>query len=127
MGPGPNVGLRGNWRVGGGQVHTKHTHKLPTNNSEWPSNICACVCRVHQSHKAHKRSAQPGHITQCHTRRARRQQVAQQQGSSARPAWNHAEFAVAYPSLARHLCIGGIYVRLLLEGHDTGGCWLLCI
>jgi hypothetical protein len=26
---------------------------------------------------------------------------------------------VAYPSLSSQLCIGGVYVRLLLEGGDT--------
>ena len=37
-------------------------------------------------------------------------------GSGGRPTWNHAEFAVQYRSLANHLCIGGVYVRLLLDG-----------
>lgn len=33
-------------------------------------------------------------------------------------AWNHAEFCVSYPSLARELCVGDIYIKLLLEGLD---------
>ncbi len=48
------------------------------------------------------------------TLRLGRSRVAQ--GSGGRPAWNHAEFAVQYRSLANHLCIGGVYVRLLLDG-----------
>ena len=32
--------------------------------------------------------------------------------------WNAAGFQVAYPSLASQLCIGGVYVRLLLDGVD---------
>jgi DnaJ family protein C protein 13 len=36
-------------------------------------------------------------------------------------SWNHAEFRVAYPSLEKHLCIGGIYVRLLLEAPANSG------
>ena len=39
-------------------------------------------------------------------------------GAGREAAWNHGEFAVAYPSLAAHLCLGGVYVRLLLEGLD---------
>ena len=42
-------------------------------------------------------------------------------GSSQYPSWNYAEFRVQYPSLQPHLCMAGIYVRLLLEGADTGG------
>lgn len=41
-----------------------------------------------------------------------------QQGAGTWPSWNHAEFTVVYPSLARHMAIGGVYVRLLLEGAD---------
>lgn len=37
-------------------------------------------------------------------------------GSGGRPSWNHWEFGVQYPSLARTLCVGGVYLRLLLEG-----------
>ena len=33
--------------------------------------------------------------------------------------WNHLEFTVDYPSLANELCVGGCYVRLLLEAGDT--------
>lgn len=36
------------------------------------------------------------------------------------PTWNHDEFRVQYPSLRKHVCIGGIHIRLLLEGADTG-------
>lgn len=32
--------------------------------------------------------------------------------------WNAAAFQVSYPSLANQLCIGGVYVRLLLDGLD---------
>ena len=41
-------------------------------------------------------------------------------GAGARPSWNWEEFAVAYPSLRQHLCIGGVYPRLLLEGGAAG-------
>lgn len=41
--------------------------------------------------------------------------------SGGRPSWNHWEFHVDYPSLARTLCVGGVYLRLLLEG--TGQVW----
>lgn len=34
--------------------------------------------------------------------------------------WRRVQFTVVYPSLARHLAIGGIYVRLLLDGADAG-------
>ena len=39
-------------------------------------------------------------------------------GAGRGAAWNHGEFRVAYASLAPHLCLGGVYVRLLLEGLD---------
>lgn len=39
-------------------------------------------------------------------------------GAGREAAWNHGEFGVAYPSLRPHLCLGGVYVRLLLEGLD---------
>ena len=39
-------------------------------------------------------------------------------GPASYPVWNHWEFRVAYPSLARQLCVGGIYVKLLLDGLD---------
>ncbi len=39
-------------------------------------------------------------------------------GAAGPPAWNHAEFAVPYPSLAKHLAIGGVYLKLLLDGAD---------
>lgn len=50
--------------------------------------------------------------------KARRQRMAQ--GLGGYPVWNYAEFVVDYPSLSRHVCIGGVYVRLLLEGVDQG-------
>lgn len=50
--------------------------------------------------------------------RARRQRVGQ--GGGAYPAWNYTEFSVDYGSLSHHLCLGGVYVRLLLEGADQG-------
>jgi DnaJ family protein C protein 13 len=40
------------------------------------------------------------------------------QGGGAWPSWNHAEFAVEYLSLNRHVSVGGVYVRLLLDGSD---------
>jgi len=49
---------------------------------------------------------------------ARRARVAH--GGGAWPAWNWQEFAVPYPSLSAQLCVGGVYVRLLLEGRDAG-------
>lgn len=50
------------------------------------------------------------------TLRQGRQRVAE--GAGSRLAWNAAEFQVTYPSLATQLCIGGVYIRLLLEGAD---------
>lgn len=41
--------------------------------------------------------------------------------SGGRPSWNHWEFFVSYPSLARTLCVGGVYLRLLLEGAGQVG------
>ena len=52
--------------------------------------------------------------------RAARMRVAE--GGADFPAWNHWEFHASYPSLAKQLCIGGIYVRLLLEGLDKVRC-----
>ena len=37
-------------------------------------------------------------------------------------SWNYHEFGVEYASLGRQLCIGGVYIKLLLEGLDTGAC-----
>lgn len=51
---------------------------------------------------------------------AARQRTATQTGDAPHPSWNYAEFSVSYPSLAKHLNIGGVYVRLLLEGLDAG-------
>ena len=48
--------------------------------------------------------------------RSGRQRVAD--GTGALPAWNHQEFAVPYPSLDKQLCVGGIYIRLLVDGAD---------
>ena len=39
-------------------------------------------------------------------------------GSSNPPVWNHWEFRVHYSSLEQHLCLAGVYIRLLLEGVD---------
>ena len=47
-------------------------------------------------------------------------------GAGREAAWNHGEFVVAYPSLRPHLCLGGVYVRLLLEGLDQARRWALC-
>lgn len=44
------------------------------------------------------------------------------QGGGGWPSWNWGEFSVAYPSTASQLCIGGVYVRLLLEGGDPSEC-----
>lgn len=40
------------------------------------------------------------------------------EGLGHRLCWNAAEFRVVYPSLGPQLCIGGAYVRLLLDGVD---------
>lgn len=48
--------------------------------------------------------------------KAGRTQVAD--GKAEYPVWNHWEFGVAYKSLAQQLCIGGIYVKLLMDGLD---------
>ena len=50
------------------------------------------------------------------TLRLGRSRVAE--GSGSAPAWNHAEFAVRYRSLESQLCVGGVYVKLLLDGLD---------
>jgi hypothetical protein len=42
------------------------------------------------------------------------------QAAGAALVWNYAEFRVTFPSLAKHTCIGGVYVRLLLDGADSG-------
>ena len=46
-------------------------------------------------------------------------------GSGGYPSWNYEEFQVEYPSLSRHLCIGSIFVRLLLESVEQGEHFLL--
>lgn len=46
------------------------------------------------------------------------------QGGGGWPSWNWEEFSVSYPSLGNQLCIGGVYVRLLLEGGDASKRWL---
>ncbi|GIL47629.1 hypothetical protein Vafri_4396, partial [Volvox africanus] len=51
--------------------------------------------------------------------RARRQQLGGGGGGRLQLGWNYEEFGVAYPSLAKHVVVGGIYIRLLLEGADT--------
>ena len=40
---------------------------------------------------------------------------------TSQSVWNHAEFQVDYSCLAKELCIGDIYVKLLLEGLDQVG------
>lgn len=40
------------------------------------------------------------------------------EGAGQGLCWNAGEFKVAYPSLTPQLCIGGVYVRLLLDGID---------
>ena len=50
------------------------------------------------------------------TLRLGRSRVAE--GSGPPPIWNHAEFSVRYRSLEGQLCIGGVYVKLLLDGAD---------
>ena len=42
------------------------------------------------------------------------------EGFGGYPSWNFKEFEVHYKSLERHLCIGGIYVKLLLENVSQG-------
>lgn len=42
-------------------------------------------------------------------------------GSGGYPCWNHVEFRVEYPTLQRNLCIGGVFVKMLLEGINNGG------
>lgn len=51
--------------------------------------------------------------------KAGRTQVAD--GKAEYPVWNHWEFRVTYRSLTQQLCIGGIYVRLLMDGLDKVG------
>ena len=48
--------------------------------------------------------------------KAGRMQVAD--GKAEYPVWNHWEFRVSYRSLQQQLCIGGIYVKLLIDGLD---------
>ena len=40
------------------------------------------------------------------------------EGAGQKLSWNSAEFRVSYSSLASQLSIGGVYVRLLLDGVD---------
>ena len=40
------------------------------------------------------------------------------EGAGHKLCWNAAGFQVSYPTLASQLCIGGVYVRLLLDGMD---------
>lgn len=40
------------------------------------------------------------------------------EGAGQKLCWNAQEFRVGYPSLASQMCIGGVYVRLLLDGVD---------
>lgn len=42
------------------------------------------------------------------------------EGLGGYPSWNFKEFEVHYKSLERFLCIGGIYVKLLLENIEQG-------
>lgn len=42
------------------------------------------------------------------------------EGFGGYPSWNFKEFEVHYKSLERYLCIGGIYVKLLLENMNQG-------
>eukprot|EP00210_Caulerpa_lentillifera_P007523 g7188.t1 len=42
------------------------------------------------------------------------------EGFGGYPSWNFKEFEVHYRSLERHLCIGGIYIKLLLENINQG-------
>jgi len=48
--------------------------------------------------------------------KAGRVQVAD--GGANYPVWNHWEYRVAYKSLSQQLMIGGIYVKLLMDGLD---------
>lgn len=48
--------------------------------------------------------------------KAGRVQVAD--GKAEYPVWNHWEYRVVYKSLASQLCIGGVYVKLLMDGLD---------
>ena len=40
------------------------------------------------------------------------------EGAGQGLCWNAGEFRVAYPSLTPQLCIGGVYIRFLLDGID---------
>ena len=50
--------------------------------------------------------------------KAGRVQVADGGAAAQYPVWNHWEFRVAYKSLSKQLIIGGIYVKLLMDGLD---------
>jgi DnaJ family protein C protein 13 len=59
-------------------------------------------------------------------REINRERMVPLQGGGGWPSWNYSEFGVAYPSTNSQLCIGGVYVRLLLEGGDPSvlrWCW----
>lgn len=42
------------------------------------------------------------------------------EGSGGYPSWNYNEFSVKYQSISRFLCIGNIFIKLLLENVEQG-------
>lgn len=42
------------------------------------------------------------------------------QGSGRYPSWNYSEFRVVYRSLAHHLCIAGVYLKILVDSAAQG-------
>ncbi|KAG2494521.1 hypothetical protein HYH03_007288 [Edaphochlamys debaryana] len=95
---GGSAGLKGNWEAFWGAAERDHCHA----GLVWHAG-----CRQELREALEREEA---------GLRARRQQLG---GASARLGWLHEEFSVAYRSLGGHTAVGGVYVRLLLEGADT--------
>ena len=55
--------------------------------------------------------------------KAGRVQVADGGAGAQYRVWNHWEFRVVYKSLSKQLIIGGIYVKLLMDGLDQVKIW----
>ncbi|KAL0040215.1 hypothetical protein WJX77_000548 [Trebouxia sp. C0004] len=93
-------GLKGNWSLFWGAVQRDHCHA----GLVWNEGTRAELREALQTEEALLRQG--------------RMRVAE--GAGQKLCWNAREFRVGYPSLASQLCIGGVYVRLLLDGVDQG-------
>ncbi|KAL0042756.1 hypothetical protein WJX79_009797 [Trebouxia sp. C0005] len=93
-------GLKGNWGLFWGAVQRDHCHA----GLIWNEGTRAELREALQTEEALLRQG--------------RMRVAE--GAGQKLCWNAQEFRVGYPSLASQMCIGGVYVRLLLDGVDQG-------